>query len=355
MILLTGATGYIGQKLLSELLGLNKKIIIPIRSKNDLSALDRIKSLNVDPSQLIVIECDLSDDFELFIDKNEIEIIVHNAAITSFNVDEETANKINRDGSRNVFLFASKCPNLQKIVYVSTVYASGMRSGDIKEEAFDNTAGFANHYERSKWEAEMLLVNEFQNLPWVVARVATIISEDQTGRVIQQNAVHNTFKLFFYGLISLLPGNANTPIYLVTGEFVSKALLEIVKSGKPHEFYHVCHSFDESMPLGQIIDSAHTAFLEDESFKNRRILRPLFTDLSSFEVLVDNIQTFGGAILSQGISSVAPFGKQLFIPKKVYNDNLLKVLGDSYPRLDMKEIVRESCKYLVSTKFSQKL
>jgi hypothetical protein len=47
--------------------------------------------------------------------------------------------------------------------------------------------------------------------------------------------------------------------------------------------------------------------------------------MSSFETLVDNVTHFGGAILSQGVTSVAPFGKQLFIPKKIKNEELKKI------------------------------
>ena len=56
MILLTGSTGYIGQKLLLELLELNKTIIIPIRKKNALSVQERIKSLNIDSSNYFLIK-----------------------------------------------------------------------------------------------------------------------------------------------------------------------------------------------------------------------------------------------------------------------------------------------------------
>lgn len=350
MILLTGATGYLGKKLLKELSS-DQKVIVPVRSRSGLSGSERLEA-DLNRANIQVIESDLQNLGEAQLDLNNIEVIIHNAAVTAFNVDEETANKVNRDGSRNIFELASRCPNLKKIIYVSTVYSSGMKAGEIEESLCDNLAGFANHYERSKWEAETLLTTEFGHLPWCIARVSTVISDDSAGNVIQQNAVHNTLKLFFYGLISLLPGNPNTPIYLVTGDFVTRALKVIIEKGDTQKVYHVTFSLEESLTLGKIIELAHASFLEDEGFKTKRILKPLFTDMSSFETLVDNVKHFGGAILSQGVTSVAPFGKQLFIPKIIKNDELKKLMGKDYPEIDMNAVITNACRTLVKNKFS---
>jgi hypothetical protein len=50
-------------------------------------------------------------------------------------------------------------------------------------------------------------------LPLSVARLATVIADEERGAVTQFNAFHNTLKLFYYGPLSLMPGNPATRLY----------------------------------------------------------------------------------------------------------------------------------------------
>ena len=43
-----------------------------------------------------------------------------------------------------------------------------------------------------------------------------MIADDASGAVTQQNAFHNTLKLFYYGLLALMPGACDTPLYFIT-------------------------------------------------------------------------------------------------------------------------------------------
>lgn len=357
-ILLTGATGYIGSKLLRQLLEeRSENILVPIRastfeefekrSKALLATLPELKRIRVE-----TIQSDLAALPEaLSAHRNSISIIIHNAAKTAFNVDEATANSINRDASVALLDFATQCPNLESFTYVSTLYASGMIAGPIREEFFA-TPPFANHYERSKWEVEEIIRTRFKSLPWKIARVATIISDDSSGIVIQQNAIHNTLKLFYYGLISILPGKTDTPIHLVDGEFTIRALSAVISKGASQKIYHVCYDQLGSILLGRFIDISFEEFNKDDTFKSRRLLKPLFADEKSFDTLVANVMGFGGSVLNQGLASISPFGRQLFIKKDVHNVSLQELLPD-YQTPPMEEIVRKTCQYLAQSKFTK--
>jgi dTDP-4-dehydrorhamnose reductase len=278
-------------------------------------------------------------------------VIVHNAAQTAFNVDEQTANTVNRDASLSLLEFSKSCRNLESFLYVSTLYASGMTQGPILESFFEKPV-FANHYERSKWEVERAIETDYRSLPWKIARVATVISDSPQGQVVQHNAIHNTLKLFYYGLISLLPGQATTPIHLVDGEFVAKSLATIVNQGTAQSIYHTCFDQAGSLALGNFIDIAFDEFSKDESFRSRRLLKPLFTDEKSFDTLVTNMKGFGGSVLNQGLASISPFGRQLFIHKEVSNQALQSLLPE-YRTPDIESMVRKTCGYLAQTKFAK--
>lgn len=357
-ILLTGATGYIGKKLLEQLLmERTETLLVPVRAasadeleKRRTELLKGIAPAN--HSRVEVLQSDLANLVEnLQAHRAEISIIVHNAAKTAFNVDEATANSVNRDASLALLKFAGDCPKLENFTYVSTLYASGMAAGPIKEEFFSSPV-FANHYERSKWEVEDSIRTQFAHLPWRIARVATVISDSSNGVVVQHNAIHNTLKLFYYGLISLLPGRAETPIHLVDGEFTAKSLAAVINKGQNQKIYHVCYDQAASIPLGRFIDIAFEEFNKDEMFKSRRLLKPLFADEKSFDTLVTNMMGFGGSVLNQGLASISPFGRQLFVKKEVHNEGLQSLLTN-YQSPAMEEFVRSTCQYLAKTKFTK--
>jgi len=357
-ILLTGATGYIGKKLLEQLLvERTESLLVPVRASSAEELERRKEELLKDIStnnhtRIEVLQSDLAHLVEnLQPHLSEISIIIHNAAKTAFNVDEATANSVNRDGSLTLLRFAGDCPNLENFTYVSTLYASGMTTGEIKEEFF-NSPIFANHYERSKWEVEEAIRTQFNHLPWRIARVATVISDNKNGVVIQHNAIHNTLKLFYYGLISILPGRAEIPIHLVDGEFTAKSLAAVISKGQSQKIYHVCYDQAASISLGRFIDIAFEEFNKNETFKSRRLLKPLFADEKSFDTLVMNMKGFGGSVLNQGLASISPFGRQLFIKKEVQNDSL-QSLHTNYQTPAMEEFVRNTCQYLAQTKFTK--
>lgn len=286
------------------------------------------------------------------IDPAGVGAILHTAAVTRFNVDEETAAKVNIQGTEKLLVFASRCPSLEAFGLMSTLYASGLKGGRIPEEPLGGEEGFANHYERSKWSSEQLLLSRYGKLPWRIYRVATAIADDESGRVTQQNAFHNTLKLFFYGLLSLIPGKPRTPLYFVTGRFVAESVFELMRQPENRTIFHVAHAREESLALGDLLDLAFETFMEEEDFKLRGIMKPLYADAEAFDLLAQGVHSFGGGVVSQAVSSVAPFSRQLFIEKDVQNNHLVERLKD-YRAPDPRQLIRNTCAALVRTRWGR--
>lgn len=282
----------------------------------------------------------------------DVRRLIHSAAVTRFNVDQVTADRVNVQGTERLLAFASGCPSLQAVGLLSTVYSSGLRDGRIGEEPFDGEAGFANHYERSKWQAEDLLLTRYSALPWRIFRVATAIADDDSGAVSQQNAFHNTLKLFYYGLLSLVPGQPDTPVYLVTADFAAESIVHIMFHGTDASIYHVAHTREDSLPLGELVDVALRVFEGDEDFRSRRVLRPLFADLETFRMLADSVSAFGGGILGQAVGSMAPFAQQLFVHKDIRNDRLVAALPDYQPP-DARSLIERAVRFLVENSWGR--
>jgi nucleoside-diphosphate-sugar epimerase len=357
-ILITGGDGYAGLRVAGKYLERTEdSVLLWVRagSAEEFRAKrERLETTLADYGGRVAYACgDLADENPFAgVDPRGIKAVIHSAAVTRFNVDEATARRVNAEGTEKLLRFARGCPRLEALGLLSTVYASGKRPGQIEEESLDSSCGFANFYESSKWMAEDALRRGYADLPWRVFRIATIIADDEGGRVTQYNSFHNTLKLIFYGLLSLIPGDPSTPLYFVTGEFAAEAVYALMRRPESGVVYHVSHSAGEALTLGELIDLAFDAFMREEDFARRRVLKPLYSDAESFDLLTEAVGGFGGGIVNQAMASVAPFARQLFIRKEVSNRKLVSALGDCRAP-DTRRLIRNTCDYLVRSRWGR--
>ena len=357
-ILMTGADGYLGARLaIKYLASTDDRVLLWVRASDKQEFQTKSEALNRRlggfADRVTYHYGDLTSEAPFrSVEPERIGKIIHSAAVTRFNVDEATAQNVNVEGTEKLLRFASQCQSLESFGLLSTVYASGLKSGPVTETGFDGKDGFANHYESSKWKSETGLLRDFDHLPWRILRVATVIADSDDGRVSQYNAFHNTLKLFYYGLLSLVPGTPETPVYFVTGDFVTESVFALMNTASNKTIYHLAHTAKESLTLGELIDLAFEIFEQETDFKSRRILKPLYADAEAFELLAGGASAFAGAVVNQAISSIAPFGKQLFIRKEVDNHNLVSALK-SYSAPDARQLIKNTCRYLLRTKWGR--
>lgn len=342
-VLVTGAAGYVGSLIVEALRehGGYGDVLAYTRAEADLTvpgALDGVPTAS-------------------------ITHIVHAAAVTKFAVERETAKAVNIGGTEQVVALARRCPDLERLVLLSTLYTSGLDTGEIAEEPAGaveepRTAGeaddpadtvrFANYYEWSKHAAERLVLDS--GLPATIARVPTIIADDDSGHVSQYNAVHNTLKLLYYGLLSLMPGLSDIPVALGTGEFTVNATMALLPA-EPG-FYHVCPDLEQTPRLGRIVDLMFTAFEQDSNFIRRQILRPLLVDEAAFANLLNGLRTLPHGPVLDALESVSPFSAQLFRPK-VFGNTRLHKAWPGYRAPDPDALVSQTAEYLVRTRWGR--
>jgi thioester reductase-like protein len=359
-VLITGGDGYIGLRLAKKYLQETQEpILLWIRANDEdefhtkVEKLNRYLDDNLERVNYSWGDLRQAQPFNS-INPADIRLIIHSASVTRFNVDQETARQVNIEGTEKLLHFANSCQSLEGFGFLSTVYASGIKSGLIAEVALDDRDGFANYYEWSKWESENLLLKQFSHLPWSIFRIATVIADNAQGYVTQQNAFHNTLKLLYYGLLSLIPGKPETPLYFVTGDFVTNAIFQLMSGPCQQEIYHIAHTKAESPCLNDIIEIAFATFTQSPEFKMRRVLKPLYADPESFSFLVDAVKGFGGNIVNDAVSSVSPFSQQLFIDKEINNQNLVSAF-DSYQADNIQILIENTCQYLLKTKWAKQV
>ena len=287
------------------------------------------------------------------VDPGAVRTIIHGAAATRFNVAEDAARAVNIHGTEKLLAFARRCPRLDRLALLGTLYACGLQDGRIEEVRYDGTAGFANFYEWSKWEGERLLLGDFADLPWRLLRIATVIADDEAGTVTRQNAFHHTLRLLYYGLLPLLPGDAGTPLYFVAADFVAGAVFALTERTERTGIYHLAHGRADACTLGELVEIAFTAFERDAAFRARRVLRPLYCDWESFAALAGAVDDFGGPVVKQALCSIAPFARQLFSVKDVDNRNLLARCVACRPP-DARALIAATCVDLLRNRWGKR-
>jgi nucleoside-diphosphate-sugar epimerase len=276
--------------------------------------------------------------------------IVHAAAVTRFNVEREAARRVNVEGTMRLAAFAARCADLRRFVLLSTLYSAGRRSGEVAERRHGET-GFANHYEWSKWAAEEAVLST-PGLPVSVLRLPTIIADGDCGHVTQYNAFHVTMKLYFYGLLSLVPGNPSTPVSLATAAFTTAAVTRLLDPATAAGIYHLCPDPGDTPALGDLITTAFAVFERDRQFRRRQLLAPAFCDEESFNDLVAAASRFRDGPVRESLASVASFATQLYLPK-VFRNDALRAAWPGYLAPDPVALVRAVCEHLVVSRWGR--
>ena len=353
-VLITGGTGYLAQKIAARYLMEGKfQVVLWVHARDEAQRAAKERRLAAifgdDAKRLVVHYGDLREPTPFAgLDPVGIEQIVHCAAVIRFNVDRDTADQVNLQGSRKLLDFARHCTQLKQLGFMSSLYASGLAPGRLPEERFTAELGHANHYEWSKWAAEEILFTEYPDLPWCILRVGTVIADGVDGGVTQHNAVHNTLKLFFYGFLSIVPGMPHTPLYLATGDFVARAVVDCMKARGGASVCHLTHDRSHALRLGEFIDIAYNEFNRHASFAARRVLKPLYSDYDSFAMLASSVSRLAGSVVTQALSTVSPFAAQLFVDKDFCADQMQGgVTTANLP--DMSTVVRHTCRHLATS------
>ena len=192
-LLLTGFPGFLGSALLPRLLARRPGVraICLVQPQHMATAQLRVREIEAaHPHTLRRIEL-LAGDItapELGIVPSagdivdEVNEVWHLAAVYDLTVDHEVARRVNVDGTARIVEFCQSRPQLDRLQYVSTCYVSGRYQGEFTEDALDEGQTFNNHYESTKFEAEMLVRKAMADgLPATVYRPGIVVGDSRTG------------------------------------------------------------------------------------------------------------------------------------------------------------------------------
>jgi thioester reductase-like protein len=111
----------------------------------------------------------------------DVTAVFHLAAIYDLAVGAELAERVNVAGTQHVLAFCRACAALERHHYISTAYVAGLRSGLVLEDDLAAGQAFKNHYEATKFAAEVLVRASMDTIPTTVYRPAIVVGDSRTG------------------------------------------------------------------------------------------------------------------------------------------------------------------------------
>lgn len=184
-ILLTGFPGFIGARLIPKLLAdePGAKVVALVEPRMVARARE------VAPDGVEVVEGDITrgnlglGDAQWHRLIEEVDTVFHLAAIYDLAVPLALAERVNVTGTANVLQFCRACTSLDRLDYVSTAYVAGLRSGLVLEDELYAGQEFKNHYESTKFAAEVLVRAAMQHdgIPTTIYRPAIVVGDSKTG------------------------------------------------------------------------------------------------------------------------------------------------------------------------------
>jgi dephospho-CoA kinase len=169
--------------------------------------------------------------------------IHHLAGIYFMGVDDDTARRVNVGGTRTVLELARDATRLERLVHWSTAMVSGNRRGTVYEEDLDTGQRFHNGYERTKYDAELLMRAAMRQLPITVLRPSVIVGDSKTGEIDKLDGPYYLMVLIATNASRMrLPilGRGDAPLHLVPIDYVIDAAWHVARSqGAAGKTFHL--------------------------------------------------------------------------------------------------------------------
>ena len=232
MFLVTGFPGFIGRRLVRALLDehAGAKVVALVEprmadtAREVASGDDRIEIL---PGDIADRRLGLSDSDWSRVTA-EVTHVFHLAAIYNLAVPEELAQRVNVDGTGNVLELCEACTKLERLAYISTAYVAGLRTGVVYEHELVMGQDFKNHYESTKFQAEVWVRERMGRVPTTILRPAIVVGDSRTGETEKFDGPYyllRTISRFHrLGQPVMQIGSADATFNVVPVDYVVKAI-----------------------------------------------------------------------------------------------------------------------------------
>ncbi|MBI4819012.1 MAG: SDR family oxidoreductase [Deltaproteobacteria bacterium] len=274
LVLLTGATGFLGRELAVRLAERGRLALLVRRRESELveDLERRIKTtvfgdpnfqsrheLKIFVGDVTTSSVGLSRADRSFLLGSSTQII-HGAAQIRFDLPLAEMERQNVGGTKHILELADELHQrgaLRRLDYVSTAYVAGDRTGTVYEHELDVGQSPRNAYEQSKLEAEKILRVASKRLPVVVHRPSIIVGDSQTGRASSFKVLYWPMKIYVRGRFSTIFGRPLCPVDVVPVDYVADAITALVdEPAAIGKTLHLAAGFEGQATVGELVDLA---------------------------------------------------------------------------------------------------
>ena len=135
---------------------------------------------------------------------------------------------MNVDGTGNIVELCAAAERLERLAYVSTAYVAGLRTGIVYEHELALGQGFKNHYESTKFQAELWVREWMDRVPTTILRPAIVVGDSATGETQKFDGPYYLLRVVAEANRRGQPipnfGRAEAPFNVVPVDFVVAAI-----------------------------------------------------------------------------------------------------------------------------------
>jgi thioester reductase-like protein len=192
----TGGTGFIGRRVVSQLLGRDAgaEVLVLVR-RDSLSRFERLTTSWGERAKALVGDLtapDLGLTAEVLADLGAIDHIVHCGAVYDITATDADQRAANVGGTQAVIDMARRLD--ATLHHVSSVAVAGNHRGEFTEDDFDVGQELPTPYHRTKFEAESL-VRAATGLRYRVYRPGVVVGDSRTGEMDKADGPYYFFPI----------------------------------------------------------------------------------------------------------------------------------------------------------------
>lgn len=275
-ILLTGATGTLGSRILFSLLELRlhnlKAIYLPVRNKKSVSPQMRIKNMLLSEfapefikknkeeirKKIVVLDADELLSPNSFLGQETIDYFIHSAGFVNLSTHPSAKKGVFEENlTFTQDIFNTYSSRIRKFIYISTAFAIGDIGGLLNNDyAGLGTKNYRNHYEASKHECEQFLMKEgkIRNIPVQILRPSVLGGNisDAPHFFISKYMVFYLFAKFFNNSQSKdkvrISASKGTGLNIIPTDYAAKVIVKVMNTDI--EQLNIVHSQETDLRRG---------------------------------------------------------------------------------------------------------
>ncbi len=221
----TGATGFIGGRVATQLIEAGHEVIAPVRTP--------AKAKDLADLGVTVVQGDVTGKESMLESMTGVDGVFHLAGWYKLGVrDKSMGASINVDGTRNV-LELMKELNIPKGVYTSTLAVNSNTRGHVVDESYrhEDDGHWVSEYDHTKWRAHYEVAEPMvrAGLPLVIVMPGLVFGPGDT------STIHETFVQYLQRKLPMVP--EKTTYCWAYVDDIARGHILAMEKGKPGENY----------------------------------------------------------------------------------------------------------------------